>query len=179
MIWLVVTGTWLDGFFIQLGISSSQLTNSYFSAGVKPPSSDPWFGPWHRLIVLMSADVSGWCTTNQAVLESSTYIALSKNMVPLHPQVDVNHHVPSFLSIFTIESTVVNRHMMNSKWSHACFHTPHAARNDGAIGVSLSKPHLVSPQPAGDILDHSRLKNVRGWPEMVIKHGWRIPEMEP
>ena len=37
-IWLVVTGTWLL-FFHILGISSSQLTNSYFSEGfVQPPT---------------------------------------------------------------------------------------------------------------------------------------------
>ena len=33
MVWLVVTGTWLDYFFHILGMSSSQLTNSYFSEG--------------------------------------------------------------------------------------------------------------------------------------------------
>ena len=31
--WLGWFGTWLDYFSIQLGISSSQLTNSYFSEG--------------------------------------------------------------------------------------------------------------------------------------------------
>ena len=40
--WLVVTGTWLAYFFIQLGMSSSQLTNSYFSEGSAPqPHSYP------------------------------------------------------------------------------------------------------------------------------------------
>ena len=38
MFWLVVTGTWLL-FSHILGMSSSQLTNSYFSEGLKPPTS--------------------------------------------------------------------------------------------------------------------------------------------
>jgi hypothetical protein len=44
-IWLVVTGTWLDFFSIYIyWESSSQVTNSYFSKGLKPPTSDDMAG---------------------------------------------------------------------------------------------------------------------------------------
>ena len=38
-------GTWILWLSIQLGISSSQLTNSYFSEGLKPPISCYWKYP--------------------------------------------------------------------------------------------------------------------------------------
>ena len=54
MIWLVVSNTTFMTFHL-LGMSSSQLTNSYFSEGLKPPTSDGGmtmpqpavFWPWH------------------------------------------------------------------------------------------------------------------------------------
>ena len=41
--WLVLTGTWVSCFHI-LGISSSQLTHSYFSLGMKSPTN--YWGNW-------------------------------------------------------------------------------------------------------------------------------------
>ena len=38
--WLVLAGTWLDDFSIQLGISSSQLTFIFFRRVVSPPDGD-------------------------------------------------------------------------------------------------------------------------------------------
>ena len=70
-VWLVVTGTCLF-FQKQLGMSSSQLTNSYFSGGLKPPTSyniptdfqhnvfniDGWYHDHHMIITTINKQPS-------------------------------------------------------------------------------------------------------------------------
>ena len=57
--WLLVTGTWLD-YFPMYWEESSQLTNSYFSEGLKPPTSMCLCDDWFDLIWQIDRWMDGW-----------------------------------------------------------------------------------------------------------------------
>ena len=102
--WLVVTETWLV-FFHIFGMSSSQLTNSYFSEGLKPPTS-----PLFRCHVYFR--LRNWCTllsVSRSFLHSvnvSMWLLQSQ-----HPPISRNRDTPkSSISsrIFQINHPALN-----------------------------------------------------------------------